>query len=64
MISDQFRGPIGVQNGAGKVQKRGPKSDLRSSRVPGALWGSIMDGCLIIFGLILVIFGRISDISE
>ena len=38
------------------MQIRGPKSDLRSSRVPGALWGSISDGLLIIFGTILGLF--------
>ena len=50
MSFDQFWGPIGVQNGVRKVQIRGPKSDLRSSRVSGALWGSILDAFLIILG--------------
>ena len=38
------------------MQIRGPKSDLRSSRVPGALRGSILDGFLIILGPILGLF--------
>ena len=38
------------------MQIRGPKSDLRSSRVPGALQGSILDGCLIILGPIVGLF--------
>ena len=47
-----FGVPFGVPSGARKVQIRGPKSDLRSSRVPGALRGSILDGVLIILGII------------
>ena len=38
------------------MQIRAPKSDLRSSGVPGALWGSILDGCLIIFGAMFRLF--------
>ena len=51
-LFDQFWGPIGVQRGARKVQIRGPKSDLHSSRVPGALRGSIWDLFLTILGAI------------
>ena len=55
-------GPFGVPNGARKVQIRGPKSDLRSSRVSGALYfGWIFDHFGTIF---LIIFGRNLDISE
>ena len=40
------------------MQIRGPKSDLRSSRVAGALWGSILDGFLILLGPIFWLFSE------
>ena len=50
---DHFWVPIGVPNGASKVQIRAPKSDLASSRVLGGLQGSIWHLCLVILGAIL-----------
>ena len=58
LIFDQFWGPIGVQNGFRKAQIRGPKSDLRSSRVPGALRGLMLDGFLIISGAMFRLFSE------
>ena len=53
---DRLWGPFWVPNGARKVQIRGPKSDLGSSRVPGSLQGSIWHLFLMIVGTILVCF--------
>ena len=53
-----FGGPFGVPNGVRKVQIRGPKSDLRSSRVSGALRRSILDGFLIILGPLFGLFSE------
>ena len=52
---EQCWGPIGVQHGPRKVQIRDPESGLRSSRVPRAFWGSILDGCLTIVGTVFVL---------
>ena len=50
---DRFWGPIGDPFGARKGEIRGLKSDLCSSRVPGGIQGSILEGFLMILGPIL-----------
>ena len=40
------------------MQIRGPKSDLRSSRVPGAFWGPILDGFFMIIGAMFKLFSE------
>ena len=56
LIFGRFWVPIGVLKGTIKGQIRALKSDLCSSRVPGALQASILDGCLLILGPMFGLF--------